>query len=124
VKMNKKLERKLDAEFKQMGLHPKVMHFMDVNYFNAITIVIPESLWDDTIRFKIEAVLYPESYLIELFHPKIRIINALKRIDIYGVAICDKRDKFNQQRNRIIAKRRLLKHLKEQNENDATKSNV
>jgi hypothetical protein len=31
---------------------------------------------------------------------------------IYGVAICDRRDQFNRQRGRIIAKGRLLKHLK------------
>jgi len=31
-----------------------------------------------------------------------------------GVAICDMRDGFNRERGRIIAKGRLLKHLKEE----------
>lgn len=32
--------------------------------------------------------------------------------DLYGVAICDRRDTFSRQEGRCRAKRRLLRHLK------------
>jgi hypothetical protein len=40
-------------------------------------------------------------------------LKMLRKLGIYGVTICDRRDTFNRQRGRIIAKGRLLKHLKE-----------
>ncbi len=45
--------------------------------------------------------------------PATRFIQGLKGTHIYGVAICDKRDQFNRQRGRIIAKGRLLSHLQD-----------
>lgn len=111
--MKNKLEQKLDAEFKRMGVQPGVFHFLDhVSVFTAITIVDEISIWGSTRarlntrldRYFMEGEKTPATYLIK----------SLRDIDgIYGVAICDKRDQFNRQRGRIIAKGRLLKHLKE-----------
>jgi hypothetical protein len=45
--------------------------------------------------------------------PATCLIETAQDEGMYGIALCDIRDTFNRQRGRIIAKGRLLKHLKE-----------
>lgn len=111
--MKNKLEQKLDAEFKRMGITFRVYHFRtEVAPFTSVTIVDEIITWASArtklntrlSRYFMEGEKTPATYLIK----------SLREIEgIYGIAICDGRDQFNGQRGRIIAKGRLWKHLKE-----------
>lgn len=108
--MINKLEQKLDMEFQKMSTKLYIFH-IPIRFIEAIanvTIIVATTGWS-----------WPE--LRELVYQKLRggsnvasrLLVSLQDEDIYGIAICDKRDQFNRQRGRIIAKGRLLKHLKE-----------
>ena len=115
------LEQIMDTEFEKMGVRPHVYHFThDVEPFGAITIVddceVPvggSKRARSSNRRAIDNVFEREYLWMQKCCPATRFIQGLKLSHIYGVAICDKRDQFNRQRGRIIAKGRLLKHLKE-----------
>lgn len=108
-----KLEQKLDAEFERMEIKPKVFHFVNsIIQSVAITIVDERLTWLGAQREIVKAHSDGASQHL-FFFPATRLLDTLRKRDIYGVAICDKRDNFNRQRGRIIAKGRLLKHLKE-----------
>jgi len=110
--MKNELEQKLDGEFDKMGKKVFIYHFrLPSSPFNAITIA--------TLRAEpfelLEAVIYRAICAIEKNHlksPATQLFELLQKMYLYGVAICDKQDQFNRQRERIIAKDRLLKHLK------------
>lgn len=107
--MKSKTEQKLDAEFERMGVRPRIYHFASFTpLFNAITIV----------DINVSSKMSMQENLTSIFACEIlwragRILSASRRRGIYGIAICDRRDQFNRQRGRTIAKGRLLKHLKE-----------
>ena len=137
--MKSKPEIKLDEEFERLGIKPRIYHFTErVVSFNAITIVTQFDItWDRMWELVKESVLgkrkqYSEKTIGEeeekptlhkadqsdttsIFNRATRLLQNLAAISFYGVAICDKRDQFNRQRGRIIAKGRLLKHLKGEN---------
>ena len=115
--MKSKTEIKSDKEFEKLGVRPRVYHFTDgITPFTAITTAIAPKpphrvrTWNEIeiiVKFDIE---YTTTHF--RYDHASELIRRLKRHDIKGVAICDKRDQFNRQRGRIIAKGRLLKHLK------------
>lgn len=107
--MKNKLEQKLDAEFKRMNVKPFIHHFIDTAPFSAITIVSFHSSWKEIARYIHEESKSPLVYINQASY---LLRNLAHNRHIYGVAICDRRDQFNRQRGRIIAKGRLLKHLK------------
>jgi len=117
--MKSKVEEKLDKEFEKLGVKPRVYHFTKgVAPFRAISIVEDCQLagnkrgWNNTRR-ALDNVFEREYLWMHKCCPATRFIRGLALMHIYGVAICDRRDQFNRQRGRIIAKGRLLKHLKE-----------
>jgi hypothetical protein len=109
--MKNKLEQKLDAEFKRMNVKPFIHHFIDTVPFSAITIVSFHSSWKEIAKYIHEECKPPLVYINQASY---LLRNLAHNRHIYGVAICDRRDQFNRQRGRIIAKGRLLKHLKEE----------
>jgi hypothetical protein len=109
--MKNKLEQKLDAEFESMNVNPRVSYFKrSLEPFSVISIVDDQLTWVE-IKETLDLILFQ---VIPVFtHEKAtKLREALHNRRIYGVAICDRRDTFNRQRGRIIAKGRLLKHLK------------
>lgn len=112
--MKSKTEQKLDAEFERMGVRPRIYHFTTgVAPFNAVTIIDNEQTWEGMEKHVNDA-FNCEDWRLHGYYPTTRFIQALKSQHIYGFAVCNKRDQFNRQRGRIIAKGRLLKHLKEE----------
>ena len=111
--MRSKLEQKLDAEFYERGGKVFVYHFkLPLSPFNAVTIA---NLKAEPFEL-LEAVIYRAIVRIAENHlksPATQLFELLKKDYLPGIAICDKCDQFNRQRGRIIAKGRLLKHLKE-----------
>jgi len=108
--MKNKIEQKLDDAFKEMDVKPYIFHFFDVTPFNAVTIASFHSSFREIMGFIEDAVDLP----LLMFNPASYLITHLQGTHrIFGIAICDTRDLFNRQRGRIIAKGRLLKHLKE-----------
>lgn len=108
--MKNTLERKLDAEFERMDVKPFIHHFINVPPFSAITIVSFHSSWREIADYLREDSKNPLSFINQASY---LLRNLACNRHIYGIAICDRRDMFNRQRGRIIAKGRLLKHLKE-----------
>ena len=116
IKMKTKLEKKLDEELAKMDVKSHVYHFTsDVRPFTGITIVDDcggsKRAWSN-MRRAIDIVFEREYLYMQKCCPATRFIQGLKLNHIYGVGICDKRDQFNRQRGRVIAKGRLLKYLK------------
>jgi len=113
--MKRKIEKKLDEEFDKLGGKMRIFHFTeDVAPFSGITLCNnwESSSWD-SMRETLDIVFSRELLWMTYCCPATRIIQGLRLYHIYGVAICDKRDPFNRQRGRVIAKGRLLKHIKE-----------
>ena len=116
--MKTKTEKKLDEEFETLGVKPRIYHFGSHNntplaIFTNITIALdPHKLflsWTEMHRILRDVI--DDVWLFNT-NRATKMIYKLASHEIYGVAICDRRDQFNRQRGRIIAKGRLLKHLK------------
>ena len=111
--MKNKLENKIDEELAKINVRPRIFHYTkDVAPFTAVTIAETEGgTWteiNDILRINL-------CYICELPYNKATNLRVgLERYAIFGVAICDKRDQFNRQRGRVIAKGRLLKYLKKE----------
>ena len=110
--MKSKDEIEVDNEFDKLGIKPRVYHFTKPIFtFNAITIVTNDknkswkSIAED-IRKSLEDISRYE------FNQSTEFLIEMAIRDYYGIAICNKRDTFNRQRGRTIAKGRLLKHIK------------
>ena len=111
--MINKLEQKLDREFELMNVKPRVYHFLEeIIPFSAITICDVSGRSWQGMRQVLDISLTHELPSWKYYFPAIRVLIALHAREIYGVALCDYHDAFNRQRGRIIAKGRLLKHLK------------
>lgn len=114
-------ERKLDAELKRLGVEPRIYHFTtNCDPFRGMTIAVANlSSWSD-IREILDTIQYTlnisDSMRKRLNMPIIeratRTLGTLRRMNIYGVAICDPSDNFNRQEGRNKAKGRLVQHLK------------
>ena len=110
--MKSKIERELDEEFEKFGIRPQIYHFRDIPLFNAVTVATPDTrTWGDIANI-----------ILKLKRPESSLFTAAEylrwglsyHLKAYGVAICDRRDPFNRKLGRIIAKGRLLKHLKKE----------
>ena len=104
------LEQIMDIEFEKMGVKPYVYHFTDIPAFKAVTIVTIDNADSYAKVHTFILINYTNGREATL------LLETFKELDVYGVAICNKRDQFNRQRGRIIAKGRLLKHLREEME--------
>ena len=109
--MKKKDEIKADQGLKLLGVYPIVYHFETaVNPFTSITIVEDICSWLN-LRKILDNILI--TILPTVVHEKAtRLRLELVQKGIFGVSICDQRDKHNYTLGRTIAKGRLLKHLK------------
>ena len=110
--MKNELEQKLDREFERLKVEPKIFHFVNtIIPSTTITIADERLTWFGAQRVIVKAHSDGASKHL-FFFPATQLLDTLRKQGIYGVAICDRRDTFNRQRGRIIAKGRLLKHLK------------
>jgi len=112
--MKSNLENRLDAEFKARGIKPYIYHITkDTIYFTGFTIVHDKRMTLSALDHLLSKV-YAREELWELYPitPATRLLTGLREQGIYGVAICNERDQYSKKRGRIIAKGRLLKHLR------------
>lgn len=111
-------ERALDEQFERMNVKPQVYHFLNIGSFKAVTVAqIPlrgQEGWGgyiydyQTIRERIQK--YPSCECASSY-PLMSLLCMLKKMNIYGVAICNKDDVFNKYYGRMKAKGRLLQHI-------------
>ena len=108
--MTNKLEQKMDAEFRLMAVNPFIYHFTwGMRPFTAVTIVTETQ---DTYSHIRDLLFHALAKAVYNTYPSTIVFNNLRKVGVFGVAICNARDSFNRQRGRIIAKGRLLKHLR------------
>ena len=123
--MKSKLEAHIDKEFEGIcGVKPRVYHFNDhsrkeggnpsrIWAFGGVTVAT-----HNPDRAVIESMVLEEQRTCGIFYNAAKdTIAGLRKQGIYGVSICDWRDQFSRKRGRTIAKGRLLKHLKEEQDN-------
>lgn len=121
----KTLEHKVDKELADLGVKPYVYHIRAygegsrrkiLGSFNAITIADlqrqPTVDVEHDVGEVMESLANARMMYGSSIHPATWIIKELHEIGYHGVAICDNRDNFSRKRGRIIAKGRLLKHLR------------
>ena len=114
--MKSKIEEKLDKEFEKIGVKPWIYHFTeDVYPYRAVTVA--KSNKEMTIRFDWENTLAliksAIDYVAVYEHNRTtKFIKYLEKENVY-VAVCDIKDEFSRKLGRVIAKGRLLKHLRE-----------
>ena len=114
--MKSKLEDRIDKELERMNVSTRLYHITDVvGMARAITIAVDGS-WKgiDVPALVLQVVEYcrnQNDLLGFRFFP--RLTAQLHAEGLSGISICDRRDAFSRKRGRIIAKGRLLKHLKE-----------
>ncbi len=110
--LNKRAEKQMDAEFKKLGLRPRVYHYEKISPttpFNGVTVVTE----NPTYNWEIVAGFIGQSMNTRGFNLATRLLERLIAFyDLYGVAICDNRDTYSRPQGRRRAKRRLLRHLK------------
>ena len=110
--MNKKDEQKADARLKQLGVTPRIYHYVDIGPFAAITIAEDVLTWTGAKR-EIERIM--QYHILEgMEGPATKLKEMLRAKKIYGVAVCYKRDRFNARRGRTIAKGKLAKALEQE----------
>jgi hypothetical protein len=108
-KILKIFEQLTNAEFERMEVKPFIHHFVNIPPFSAITIVSFHSSRREIADYIREESKSPLSFINQASY---LLENLACNRHIYGVAICDTRDAFNRQWGRVLAKLRLLKHLK------------
>lgn len=102
------MKRKLE----QIGITPRIYHFEEnVKPFTAITIAEDRLTWVG-VRRELDRILPRLNK--HIYRKATHLRKALRRIDIYGVEICDSRDNSNRRRRRTIAKERFWKHLEQE----------
>ena len=111
-KEGKELEEELDKAFEEMGVRPRIFHFREGIPFAAITVATENANWSWKDMIGIIRECGRNSYDHYLYLHATHLMHELAIQNVYGVAICDKRDQFSRQEGRNWAKRRLLRHLK------------
>ena len=114
----KTTEIKVDKEFEKFGAKPRIFHFRDNTPFGTITIATKNTNWNWNDILTIIRECGRNSYDYYLYFHATHLMHELATQKIYGVAICDKRSQFYRQKGRVIAKGRLLKHMKRERQND------
>lgn len=125
--MKSKLEQEIDKELEVIGVRSYVYHvraYDEGSYqrqllrmFNGITIVDvklrPSTDFEADVYRMIEELKEKlKRFARADLHPATWMMKELNEMGYYGVAICDSRDNFSRERGRVIAKGRLLKHLR------------
>ena len=107
--LDKEIERRMDREFKKYGIKTRVYHFRGIHPFNSVTVVTANAKYNwETI-----ATFINMNTDTRKFNAATHLLEGLSEFhDLYGVAICDRRDTFSRQEGRCRAKRRLLRRLK------------
>jgi hypothetical protein len=111
--MKKRDEKLVDSRLEKMGIEPCIYHFeKDTGPFTAISIAEDRLTWAGARRVLNHALRHMER--VPSLTPATQLINRLREHDdVFGLAVCDRRDQLNRQRGRTIAKGRLWKHLKQ-----------
>ena len=125
--MRSKLEDKTNKELAALGVQAYVYHVREygegsqrkrIRLFNAITIAhykyIPNQFVMKDVGDAIEALrweLAPYDHRDNI-QPSTWMLDRLRGMGYYGIAICDSRDEFSRKRGRLISGGRLLEHLK------------
>ena len=112
--MKSKIEQKLDAEFEKRGVIPHIYHFTGENVepYRAITVALKEPQRYEVVQDGVIGLVGRSLCR----HPRYRVAFLLRYMHgMAGIAICNRRDNFDRRKGRVIAKGRLLKHLKEDN---------
>jgi len=132
--MKSKLETRIDKELAELGVKPYVYYIRAygegfqrriLGSFNAITIV--DTQYQKTAQVErdvggaMDGLANSRMTHGDNISPATWVMAYLHKMGYHGVAICDRRDYFSRKRGRIIAKGRLLKHLKLPNFSDGTK---
>jgi len=116
----KQQEKRLDAEFEQLGVTPQVVHMMAVRPFRAVTFAFnPSQPNEKVVTTYMLKMMLDTIRNREIMHWWARYV--LQEIDYFtcsGIAICDPRDKFDDLKGSVIAKGRLLKRLRQQEQAD------
>jgi len=125
--MKTNLEAKIDREMAELGATVYIYHVREygkgsqrkeIRLFNAITIAhyehVPTAFVVRDVGNSIEALKYeltPYEHRDNI-QPSTWMLNRLRGMGYYGIAICDSRDDFSRRRGRLISGGRLLEHLK------------
>ena len=113
--MKKKDEREADLGLKRLRITPRIYHFeTHVEPFTAITVAEDILTWAG-VRRELD-IIFVHHLPFDQHEKATRLREMLREKGIWGVAFCDRRDTFNRQRGRTIAKGRLLKYLKQEGE--------
>lgn len=109
------MKEKVDNEFKKFRIEPRICHFRGDALFNlpfeAITVATDDVFWfKDRIS---ENILKGSSKVLSSYTHNVasRMLDIFKTFGIYGVAICDQRDRFSRKYGRDKAKGRLFQHI-------------
>ena len=118
-----KLEARLDREFEVMDVKVYVYHVRDVLMFEGITIAtetkqdmnaLSQMVTALDMKCKIDSMC-PDR---QIDAPATWMRKELAKRGYHGVALCAYRDQFIRKRGRIIAKGRMLKYMRRQEEQD------
>ena len=118
-----KLEARLNREFEAMDVKVYVYHIRDrVKMFDGITITT-EIKQDAAALSQMITALDMKCNISSMLTDQVKtpatwMRKELAKRGFYGIALCDRRDRFSRKRGRIIAKGRLLKTLRHQEEQD------
>ena len=120
------LEARLDREFKTMNAKVYVYHIRDgVKMFGGLTITteikqdmaaLSQMIWELSHKCEIGALFTNPPNRIDA--PATWMRKELAKRGYHGVALCAYRDQFSRKRGRIIAKGRLLKAIRQREEQD------
>lgn len=110
-------ETQIDAELVRRGVKAHVVHIKhpEDSYFKVVTVATKHFATPSGMHATLSH-LYQAAYRQHRSNVGAFIHDAFEGIGA-GVALCHYRDNFNRSRGRIIAKGRLLKLLKNEEEN-------
>lgn len=123
--MKSRIETRIDEELADFGVKPYMYHILAygkgsqrklLRTFKAITLV--GLRYEKTANVELDVAKSMINMMNErMIHgnevqPATFMLEELRKLGYYGVAICDRRDNFSRKRGRIIAKGRLLKYLR------------
>lgn len=109
-KIKTKTEKKIDDEFKRLGVRPHIFHFTkNVLPFRAITVAdVQTQSWEEVFSMIKDCIQISENHI----NPATQLLLETKeKYAIYGIAVCDMRDSFSRQYGRNKAAGRLISHL-------------
>lgn len=125
--MKSNLETRINRELAVLGTKSYIYHVREygegqqrrkIHFFNAITVAhykyIPNQFVVEDVVHAVDALkweLAPYDHRDNI-QPSTWVLEKLRDMGYYGIAICDSRDEFSRKRGRLIAGGRLLEYLK------------